>query len=632
MKQGIKLFIITIFILVFITTNVYADGNSYWKEVKTVNISGESRKVNTVYINLNNKNIRLESVLANNKVGEVKELKNMAEKLEKNNSEVIAAVNATFFNAYTDLQPQGTIQSNGKILHIGGLGSVIGFSGDNNVDIRNLKISIEGSINGSFEYPNNWYAWGINHDYSDPNANVVYTPIYGDKTKKHNNTSIVISKGKVIKITKGQANIPKDGYTLVLGNKDLVNRFKVGDKVSYRYKFESDGKKISWDNIRTTIGAGPTLLKDGIILADGEKEGFKEDKININRAQRSFIGVTDKNILVIGTVGSVTMKELAKITKNMGLKDAMNLDGGASSGLFYKGSYLTKPGRKISNALVVTKLKEKPIRLKLNGQEVFFDNDPYIIKNEVMVPLRDTFETLKANVGWDSETSSIIIKKDDTLIKLKTGSNLANINGKEVKLKVAVTIKNGHSYVPVSIFKKAFGGKVSLNKNKRIVTMNLDTKNILEMYNKAKNEEENGNTKKAKKLYLETLKINKNHSTALKKVSRLLAKEGNFTDAVKYYNRYLEIVENDKWVRSSLGWAYYSLKDMENAEKTFKYLTEKYPDNVSFWMALGAVYCNYNVKEYDESRKCYNAALNLEPNDNQKNTIKKQLEYIEKHD
>lgn len=32
----------------------------------------------------------------------------------------------------------------------------------------------------------------------------------------------------------------------------------------------------------------------------------------------------------------------------------MNLDGGASSGLYYNGKYLTAPGRKISNALIVT--------------------------------------------------------------------------------------------------------------------------------------------------------------------------------------------------------------------------------------------------------------------------------------
>jgi len=31
----------------------------------------------------------------------------------------------------------------------------------------------------------------------------------------------------------------------------------------------------------------------------------------------------------------------------------MNIDGGASSGLYYKGKMLTTPGRDLSNALVV---------------------------------------------------------------------------------------------------------------------------------------------------------------------------------------------------------------------------------------------------------------------------------------
>ena len=39
--------------------------------------------------------------------------------------------------------------------------------------------------------------------------------------------------------------------------------------------------------------------------------------------------------------------------KALGCRDAMNLDGGASSGLFFRGAYLTRPGRDISNGLLV---------------------------------------------------------------------------------------------------------------------------------------------------------------------------------------------------------------------------------------------------------------------------------------
>ena len=84
---------------------------------------------------------------------------------------------------------------------------------------------------------------------------------------------------------------------------------------------------------------------------------LQEDKININRGQRSFAGVTKDNILILGTVSTVNVKELAEICKKLGMINAINLDGGASSALYYKGKVVTSPGRKLSNALVITRVK-----------------------------------------------------------------------------------------------------------------------------------------------------------------------------------------------------------------------------------------------------------------------------------
>jgi exopolysaccharide biosynthesis protein len=38
--------------------------------------------------------------------------------------------------------------------------------------------------------------------------------------------------------------------------------------------------------------------------------------------------------------------------EKLGAQQAMNLDGGASSGLYANGKMLTAPGRKLSNALI----------------------------------------------------------------------------------------------------------------------------------------------------------------------------------------------------------------------------------------------------------------------------------------
>lgn len=54
----------------------------------------------------------------------------------------------------------------------------------------------------------------------------------------------------------------------------------------------------------------------------------------------------------MGTVSNASLTELAQVCKELNLKSAMNLDGGASSGLMYNGSYKTSPGRKINNSLI----------------------------------------------------------------------------------------------------------------------------------------------------------------------------------------------------------------------------------------------------------------------------------------
>jgi exopolysaccharide biosynthesis protein len=41
--------------------------------------------------------------------------------------------------------------------------------------------------------------------------------------------------------------------------------------------------------------------------------------------------------------------------KQAGAYQAMNLDGGASSGLYFNGKYIRTPGREISNAILVIK-------------------------------------------------------------------------------------------------------------------------------------------------------------------------------------------------------------------------------------------------------------------------------------
>lgn len=102
------------------------------------------------------------------------------------------------------------------------------------------------------------------------------------------------------------------------------------------------------------LQAGPRLVVNGKVAIDVKTEGFKDPKILTGGGARSALGLTRDHKLILLTSGGATIPQLAEIMKQAGAYQAMNLDGGASSGLYYNGKYLTQPGRKISNALIVT--------------------------------------------------------------------------------------------------------------------------------------------------------------------------------------------------------------------------------------------------------------------------------------
>jgi exopolysaccharide biosynthesis protein len=68
---------------------------------------------------------------------------------------------------------------------------------------------------------------------------------------------------------------------------------------------------------------------------------------------RSAVGVTRDGELLLASASGATIYEMARAMQALGAHDAMNLDGGASSGLWVGGRYLTAPGRSISHSLLV---------------------------------------------------------------------------------------------------------------------------------------------------------------------------------------------------------------------------------------------------------------------------------------
>ncbi|MCG7409832.1 phosphodiester glycosidase family protein [Paenibacillus sp. ACRRX] len=277
-------------------------------------------------------------------------------------NQAVAAINGTFFEAYTGVpEPWGTLIINGKIEHVGNTGTIIGFDRQGNVLMDTLRIQITGTVESKATgKKNNWYTYFVNRTPAkDGSSAVLYTPMRGKNIGFTYGKAVVVEQGIVKEVAAGKnVAIPANGFVLVYTGKEkrMADRFAVGDLVDVQTKYTNTaGNQLDWSEVQTAIGAGPRLVKDGRIALNPAQEGFKQDKILSLSATRSGIGVMPDGSVMLATVPSATMSQWAAIWKQLGAKQAMNLDGGASSGLYANGKMMTEPGRALSNALLFRK-------------------------------------------------------------------------------------------------------------------------------------------------------------------------------------------------------------------------------------------------------------------------------------
>ncbi|NEU63377.1 phosphodiester glycosidase family protein [Paenibacillus sp. ALJ109b] len=269
-----------------------------------------------------------------------------------------AAINGAFFEAYNGApDPYGMLIANGKVIHIGRYGTTIGFKEDGSAIMDSLQVSLTGKVTDTEGKSRSWYATFINRT---PSANasitMLYTPERGSTVGFKGGTAVVMEKGIVTKkVPNTNVAIPKNGSVLVFtGNqKSSSDRFTVGSTVEMNYKYtNAAGKEIPWQDVVTAVGAGPRLVKDGKVAVNPTSEGFKDTKILNASGARSGIAIMADGSVMLATVSGATIKEWAAVMQKLGAKQAMNLDGGASSGMYAGGKMLTSPGRLLSNTLV----------------------------------------------------------------------------------------------------------------------------------------------------------------------------------------------------------------------------------------------------------------------------------------
>ena len=204
----------------------------------------------------------------------------------------------------------------------------------------------------------------------------LYTPAYGSATPHESGVvEAVIGSfpaatldgpldGTVSQVTNaGPTPIPPGGAVLVArgsqSTAELTAEAPVGQQVEAILSLSPD-----WKGLASAIGGGPPLVKNGKPIFHAN-QSFDSGQLN-SRSARGAIGqLADGRIVIVGVEGTkpaysigMSSYELAVELSRLGAVTAFGLGSGASAGIAFDGSLLTRPSAssapKVSDALVLT--------------------------------------------------------------------------------------------------------------------------------------------------------------------------------------------------------------------------------------------------------------------------------------
>lgn len=290
--------------------------------------------------------------------------------IDKNNKNILGAINGGFFNSYYNTKSPLSYPSNSPVIYASIISQgkpINGVSGNANavfqsdgkifVDNVNLKTSV--TINDKTEI----VPWGVNKFYADDSAVLYFTskmtlPV----ALPAGSTSYFIENNKVVKVEDVKILSPSK-YDVLVINKTIKNNYakwdnlpKIGDSAVLKSTVTSSSTNTEYKNTSDLISGGRLIVKDSknVCNSNFNKAITDSKQSSTSVAQRSVIGVKANGDIVLLT-DSNSFTNIANNMIKLGVKDAVSLDGGASSMLYGNGKVITPAGRKLSNVIIIKK-------------------------------------------------------------------------------------------------------------------------------------------------------------------------------------------------------------------------------------------------------------------------------------
>jgi Phosphodiester glycosidase len=110
----------------------------------------------------------------------------------------------------------------------------------------------------------------------------------------------------------------------------------------------------AWEEHWFSLTGGPRLLRNGQLWLAPQSEGFTDPHV-MGVASRSAIGfpASGSKLILATFLRNLTLRQEAIAMRALGCSEAMNLDGGSSVALAYEQEVIMRPGRELTNVIVV---------------------------------------------------------------------------------------------------------------------------------------------------------------------------------------------------------------------------------------------------------------------------------------
>lgn len=296
------------------------------------------QKIHAVEFNPKNPNLALRAGTKDGKVYGMKGVSEMAAYTDAPGNRVIAGINGDFYeiSGFATGVPNGLFMDEGRILNSASSTYAFGLKADGSSIYGSPKLTKQVTIGGQ-----TLNLSSINR-YRDTNQLVLYTTDYNTSTKStHEGDEIVLDivegevksgqtlKLKVSEVRKNLGDTPLSPGKVVLSasgtSRAVVAGLQVGDEITAGFALDGE-----WNDVVMAVGGQGPLVKDGTVQTNVGPAGVHPRTAIGTKADGSIV-LFEIDGRAPGFSEGVETDELAKLLKDMGVVNAMNLDGGGSS-------------------------------------------------------------------------------------------------------------------------------------------------------------------------------------------------------------------------------------------------------------------------------------------------------------